>query len=196
MNDFRARIREENERERAAVRGFVDTAVSGDVKGFIRSIDEVAKMFVWTEAMRAITRQPAVSEEIRTCFLWPWLTYGNALRNVVSDDKVLLNGLRALLPSYNGPPKRLYRGDSFYNRKRRTYGCSWSADKEVAEAFARGIYQTFNGGSVLLETVAPPAAIICAPSLIDDSYAEDEYVVDRRRLAHVRVIARFSQRPI
>ena len=36
-------------------------------------------------------------------------------------------------------------------------------------------------------------AIICAPALIDDRYAESEYIVDRRRLVSVRIVQRFRQ---
>jgi hypothetical protein len=49
------------------------------------------------------------------------------------------------------------------------------------------------GGSVLLETLAPAEAIICAPALLDDRYGEKEYIVDRRRLTFVNVIDRFPQ---
>ena len=40
----------------------------------------------------------------------------------------------ALLPAYTGPALTLYRGDSAWNRKRRTYGPSWSAAVELARS--------------------------------------------------------------
>ena len=49
--------------------------------------------------------------------------------------------------------------------------------------------------SVLLETLAPRDAIVCAPALLGDHYGEIEYVVDRRRLAAVKVIGRFPGFP-
>jgi len=55
-------------------------------------------------------------------------------------------------------------------------------------------WQTYKGGSVILETAAPPEAVICAPFLIDNRYGEDEYIVDRRHLGTVRVVARFPQK--
>jgi hypothetical protein len=56
-----------------------------------------------------------------------------------------------------------------------------------------GPWRTFDGGSVLLKTVAPPDAIVCAPALHDESWGESEYLVDRRKLAKVEVIERFAQ---
>jgi hypothetical protein len=76
----------------------------------------------------------------------------------------------------------LYRGDSALNRCRRTYGLAWSREQKVAESYARGKCQTFKGGSALLHTIAEPQAIIRAPMLHDNSYDEDEYLVDRRFL--------------
>jgi hypothetical protein len=43
----------------------------------------------------------------------------------------------------------------------------------------------------LLETAAPPEAIICAPAMFGDRYTEEEYVVDRRR---IKVVQRLSRR--
>jgi hypothetical protein len=82
----------------------------------------------------------------------------------------------------------LYRGESWKNRCRRTYGSPWSASREVGEAYAAtGYYRTFNGGSVLLRTLAPADAIICAISESADRYGEQEFVVDRSRLNEVEV---------
>jgi hypothetical protein len=86
-----------------------------------------------------------------------------------------------------GPAMTLFRGDSGYNRRRRTYGLSWSSDRVVAESFATGLYQTFDAGSVLLEVNAPTEAIICAPGPHDNRYGESEFLVDRRCLTGVRV---------
>jgi hypothetical protein len=56
------------------------------------------------------------------------------------------------------------RGDRMWKGKCRTYGLSWGTDRAIAEErFAKGIWRTFQGGRVLLTTVTPPEAIICAP---------------------------------
>jgi hypothetical protein len=67
-----------------------------------------------------------------------------------------------------------------------------SVARQIAE---RREYRIGTGGSVVLETLAPPNAIICAPALLDDRYAEEEYIVDRRRLTLVKVIDRFPRLP-
>jgi hypothetical protein len=85
-----------------------------------------------------------------------------------------------LLPPYKGGPLRLYRGDSADNRRRRTYGLSWTQDREVAYGFANSIWRDFDGGSVVLTTLAAPEAIISRPGTRNDKYGEKEYLVDRR----------------
>jgi hypothetical protein len=118
---------------------------------------------VWNRAFRAVARHSA-AEKVRAYFQWSWLSCGDHIRGEVNRDLILLAGLRALLPPYRGPAIRLYRGDSAYNRRHRTYGLSWTANIEVARAFAGGIWRTFKGGSVVLTTLTPPDLIILAPT--------------------------------
>ena len=52
------------------------------------------------------------------------------------------------------------------------------------------------GGSVLLTVEAGAEAIICAPALHEHCFEEErEFIVDRRHLRGVRVIARYEQKP-
>ena len=112
----------------------------------------------------------------------------------------------------------LFRGASAGERRRRIYGLSWTADVAEAEWFARE-RQKWSGGSVVLETLAPPEAVICAvnypaPITIDelkrlfpgsselnlegmhklgsDYNHEREYVVDRCHLNAVTVVRRYN----
>jgi hypothetical protein len=181
------------------VRDFVQGAASGNLERMVATLEAIHYGAVdgggWARAMRAAARLTSVPRATREFFLQLYLDYGDSIRQEC-DDLDLMAGLRALLPKYKGAAVRLYRGESFYNRSRRTYGLSWTASREVARAYAEtGFYRTFKGGSVLLETLAPPSAIICAPALLDDRYKESEYIVDRR-LTFVRLIERFNQAPL
>jgi hypothetical protein len=64
----------------------------------------------------------------------------------------------------------------------------------VAEQYATNRADRYQDGTVLVETLAPPEAILSAPALLlpDDENAGEEYVVDRRRLGKVRVVSRFA----
>jgi hypothetical protein len=89
-------------------------------------------------------------------------------------------------------PLSLFRGESAWNRRRRTYGMSWSNDREVASCFAEDTAR-MGGDSVVLRTLAPAEAIICAPHIRGACRpAEAEYIVDRRKLSAVTVVDRFS----
>jgi len=107
---------------------------------------------------------------------------------------LIIGALRALYPPFRGRGLRLYRGESVGNRRRRTYGYSWTLSREVAECFATGLHQAAEGGSVLLETDAPSAAII---RVVRGGLhtGEREVWVDRRYLGQVRVLKRYPQRP-
>ena len=138
----------------------------------------------------------AAGPNVQADMLQGWLDAGDSLRSMVNHDLRLLDGLRTLLPPYQGAELILYRGDSARNRSRRTYGFSWTFSVDVARSFALGGWQTFRGGSVLLRATVPATAVICAPGLHDDRYGEAEYLVDRRLLKSVTVIERFEQRPM
>ena len=193
---LRASYGELRSREAEKVNRLVSAATRGDIAAF-----ESAMQDLWDggdllqRAFGAVCRLQRVPPEIKEYFLQKWIRDGDAIRDEFRKDRFLLPVLRTLLPPYEGPAVRLYRGDSAFNRRRRSYGMSWSAHREVAERFALGIWRTFKGGSVLLETVAPPEAIICAVHLHDDNFKEAEYLVDRRRLPLVKVLARFSEEP-
>jgi hypothetical protein len=112
----------------------------------------------WPAVLRALANESA-SDDAREGFLSVYVSYGDSLRNQVDKDLALADGLRALLPRYNGPAITLYRGKTAWNRQRRTYGLSWSASLDVARSFAESsLFRQSTGGSVLLETLAPPEA--------------------------------------
>jgi hypothetical protein len=68
----------------------------------------------------------------------------------------MADALRLLLPVYQGPGLRLFRRESFFNRRRRSHGLSWSDDSEVARSYAEsGVCRTANGGSILLAAMRP-----------------------------------------
>jgi hypothetical protein len=123
-----------------------------------------------------------------------WVEQGDHIRSEVDDDIVLNKALWSLLPPYIGPaPLTLYQGETLWNRRRRTYGQAWTTDVKVARNAALGPFRSFEGGSVLLKTIASRQAIISAPAHGEDRYGEQEYLVDRRRLERVEVVERFTQ---
>jgi hypothetical protein len=81
-------------------------------------------------------------------------------------------------------------GSSWRERTRRTYGFSWTQRRNIAESFADHWRQDADGGGgVILETVAPPEAILLVRK-DEDYYDEAEVVVDPFRLRAVSVAER------
>jgi hypothetical protein len=129
----------------------------------------------------------------RRAFLRLYVRSGDHIRLETGDDLTLIRGLRVLLPPYTGPAVRLYRGQDALETRRRSYGLSWSSSREVAEGYAQGLLQYCTGGSVLLEALATPDAVLCRIGRTEDRYGEAEYLVDRRRLQRVKVVAEYAQ---
>ncbi|WP_140886677.1 hypothetical protein [Muricoccus nepalensis] len=193
VSDLLARQRRQ---DRGAIRAFLAAVAAGDFSALADSLEALEYGFLWRPALAALVRRADVHPDVPPGFLRIWIRYGDSLRQGVGDDLALAAGLRLLMPPYSGPAVEVYRGEGARNRRRRTYGFSWSSSREAAEAHARGLWQTTDGGSVLLRATAPPSAIICAVPEEDDHYGEEEFLVDRRYLRGVEVVARFPQKAL
>jgi hypothetical protein len=193
MTDVAELIRRQRSEIRRVASDFVAAVANNDREALAQTIEALEWNGGLSAAFRKVASLEVVHADLRAAFLAYWLECGDSIRSLVSDDKILLSALRVLLPPYAGPPVRLYRGDSAWNRSKRSYGMSWTDDLDIADQFARGMYRTFTGGSVVLQADAAPEAIICAVRAQDDRYQEREHLVDRRILKNVKVLTRYSQ---
>jgi len=207
-------LRKEQRAEKTAADLFERACQMGDVAALYEAVDFINDCTVhgWTVAIRRVARKVRrVSPSIRSAFQDVWIQ-SKMLPLRVGDNRALCDAAKVLMPRYRGPAVRLFRGAGAGERRRRSYGMSWSADASIAERFARE-RQELDGGSVLLETRAPPAAIICAVDYpepfteqeiarfkrehphahISEYHEEREYVVDRRCLNSVAVVYRYPQ---
>jgi hypothetical protein len=207
-------LRKERRAAKTAADLFERACQTGDVAALYEAVDFINNFTIdgWTVAIRRVARKVRrVSPNIRSAFQDVWIQ-SKMLPLYVGDNRALCDAAKVLMPRYRGPAVRLFRGAGAGERRRRSYGMSWSADVSIAERFARE-RQVWDGGSVLLETLAPPAAIICAVtypkpfteediarirrehphSHITEFHEEREYVVDRRYLNSVTVVCRYPQ---
>jgi hypothetical protein len=212
-------LRKEERARRNAAADFVRACQTGNVHKFYEAVDFINERTVggWTTAIRKFGREiQVVSPDIQFAFQRVWIE-SKTLPRRVDDHAALCEAARILLPKYQGPPVRLFRGAGAVERRRRAYGMSWSAQIAAAERFAEE-RRVMDRGSVLLETLAPPEAIISAivypepfteaeiaelkarhPDVATEEPsgygAEGEYVLDRRLLGAVQVIRRLAPLP-
>jgi hypothetical protein len=142
--------------------------------------------------MLRVSKLRGVSDGIHSAFLPIWIE-SKTLPLKVGHRPTLAAALRVLMPpSYNGPRLRLYRGATAGERRRRLYGFSWTTRIDVARNKFAAQYQDWDG-SVVLETVAPPDAILL---LREDEkyYDEGEVVIDPFKLSRVDVVERMPPR--
>jgi hypothetical protein len=212
-------LRKEERARRTAAADFVRACQAGDVDKFNETVDFINERTVggWTTAIRKLAREiRVVSPDIQFAFQRVWIG-SKMLPRRVDDHPALCDAARVLLPKYRGPAVHLFRGAGALERRRRAYGMSWSTQIAAAERFAEE-RRVMDGGSVLLETLAPPEAIIsaivypepfteaeiaelearCPGEVIEEPSgygAEGEYVLDRRLLGAVQVIRRLAPLP-
>lgn len=206
-------LRRERRAAKDAAHIFTRACQTSDIETFYAAVNRINNQVdAWLVAMRKVAREVrAVSPAIQSAFQRVWIE-SKMLPLSVGDHRALCDAARLLLPKYSGPAIRLFRGAGAAERRRRIFGLSWSANVETAERFARE-RRVMDGGSVLLETLATPEAIICEINyprpltqneikecrrvclevVIDEFHEEREYVVDRRYLKAVSVMRRYEQ---
>ena len=195
---FAEQLRKERRAAKAAADTLICAAETNDIEKFAEALEALEyNSDGWKRVLRK-AKTCKIHPDFRSTFLTLWEHAGDTLRSKINNDLLLLDLLREFLPAYTGPALELFRGETAWNRRRRTYGMAWSADREAAACFAgHRDRRASMGGSVLVRTVAPSEAIICAPHVLGARRpAEAEYIVDRRRLTDVTVLERFAQTPL
>ncbi len=153
----------------------------------------------WRLAMTLVAKLPRVSPEIQNAFVSIWIE-SKHIPLSVGDRRITAAGLRVLMPgNYAGPPITLYRGAISVERRRGTYGFSWSTDLDTARTFAisnaHAIPQVdaapLRTQGVLLRTVAPPDAVLLIRPP-EGYYDEGEVIVDPFRLDKVALVERLN----
>lgn len=142
--------------ERFRVKLALETINSDAADAFYRNID--ANLFPWSSFFREVVKaRPRMSADIQTVLLGRWVEH----KSIASYcDHSPISALRMLLPSYDGSAMRLFRGAGIAEYEEGRYQLSWTSDFPKAEDFANDKSQ-LPGGSLVLETLAPPEAILC-----------------------------------
>jgi hypothetical protein len=194
-------LEDERRRDEEAARAFIRVCADGDAEslsGVSRWLDEGVDS--WKFAMAGVARLRRVSAEVRAAFLPIWIEHKTLPRRV-GGRCIMARALRVLMPGgYSGPPLTLYRGAEADERRRRTYGFSWSTDIAKARPFAE--HWARRTSAVVLRTVALPEAVLLVRqpgtfSITMDGeehrFDEDEVVVDPFRLGRVDVAERLKE---
>jgi hypothetical protein len=181
-------------KERAAAKLFVQSAEVGDVETFRFALGQLQKE---TErgmrlAVKLAARLQGTTGEIRNEFLSVWIM-AKGQSSFEADRWALAYALRVLLPRQSQIPLLIYRGTTFNEHRKHIYGFSWTAqaDVAIARAFAEELRE-FEGGTVVLETIAPARAILQTIDGMGTSFDESEVIVDPFKLRSVRVMERLA----
>ena len=151
--EWKQQYLDELRRQREAATAFKRAVADSDIDGFYRALHAVNMVGALTSALRAI-RGLDPSESFRSEVLDLWVQSGDGIRTETTD-LVLIDALWVLLPKYRGGPLKLYRGETLWNRSRRTYGPSWTSDIEWAIGFAERNAR-YAMEAVVIETMLRP----------------------------------------
>ena len=144
----------------------------------------------WSDFVQYHLMRSPSDEQAKCEFHLQWTVGGHRMREQLNDDEALLGMLRNWLPSYIGPALTLFRGENVDRWRCKHIGMCWTAARDTAEMFARGLNAVHSGG-VLLQCDVIPTAIITGPSSHSLYLGEAEYTVDPRLLENVKIVQRY-----
>lgn len=170
-------------------------ALSGDDWSGVKAIMErIERARLWPQAVDAVVKFDLVpSKAIAEAFHTYWTEIGFRVREAVSNDPLMLNALRLLLPPYHGPGLTLYRGENLDRWQQGRLGFGWTPRREVATMFASGLAASEGTGGILVCANVPCNAIIASPGKHSRYLDEDEYIVDPRHLGTIQALEQFPR---
>ena len=150
----------------------------------------------WRAQLRAAISTPPDTDELLDSFHTQWHVCHHFLRELVDDDNLLFDFMRAWLPKYVGPDRVLYRGENIDRFHSGKIGSAWTDKKETADMFGGGLNAIGQGGMILRANV-PASLIIAGPSKHSAEWlGENEFTVDPRTLTGVATVATFPPNPL
>lgn len=149
----------------------------------------------WRTQLKAAISSPPATDELLKAFHTQWHVCHHRLRELIDDENILVDFMRAWLPKYDGPSQTLYRGENIDRFEANRIGSAWSDKQETAEMFARGLNAMGKGG-VVLRIQAQPSDIIAGPSKHSSEWLrENEFTVDTRQLTGIVPVGKFPPTP-
>lgn len=155
-----------------------------DADAAVQSLRAMDRLGCWHQAFEQLAVGNAAFEVRGSAVLWLWNRFGLHVADSLKGDPIVATVLRALLPPYSGPGCTLYRAELGPRLRARVYGMSWTADFDMASAFA-----TQRGADcALLRVQASPQMIIVPPMAHTRSEIEREYLLDPALIEAVEVL--------
>ncbi|MFQ5774762.1 MAG: hypothetical protein ACE5GS_09615, partial [Kiloniellaceae bacterium] len=140
----------------------------------------------WKLEAEALLDEHSFSQDFIEAFHTTWTVAAHHIRSQIGDDRKLVKLLRQLLPKYDGPNIKLYRGENLERWREKQVGFCWTRSVETARMFGRRLNATGMGG-VLLVCQCSAASIIAGPSKHSEYLGEEEFTVDPFRIERIVV---------
>lgn len=149
--------------------------------------ESIMRASAWKLEAQRLLRLPEFSDEVVKVFHTTWTEGAHHIREQIGDDKQLVQLLRHILPSYNGPPMTLFRGENLERWRTGTIGPCWTPQIETARMFGSGLNAVGDGG-ILLKALCPSQSIISTPSEHSRCLDEEEFTIDPSMLSGIEAL--------
>ncbi|MCG7388312.1 hypothetical protein [Pantoea sp. ACRSB] len=146
----------------------------------------------WLPFVQRMSDSGLITAALQNAFHITWVESGHIIRNQINDDEAVAFLLSKLMPPYSGEGMTVFRGENEIRFKSGLIGFCWTANREIAERFARGL-NACKGNGLLLEAYAPSNAIFSVPNEHSRYLEEDEVTVNPRKLINLQIISSYPK---
>lgn len=127
----------------------------------------------------------AITSEFKEEFHLFWIERGEFIRNIVNDDRKLVDMLWRVLPPYTEKEITLYRGENIQRFEQNNIGLCWTSDLAVAKMFSTR--NACEHGGIILSIKADKNIIIAGIHPHSKYLGENEFTVDPFKLKDIQI---------
>jgi len=150
-------------------------------------LDSIHENSGWLPFLQQVSDAGVITPSLQNAFHTKWIECGHSIRSQIKDDKAVAHLLLNLMPKYSGDGLTVFRGENEHRFNSGKIGFCWTANREVAEMFARGLNACQSRG-LLLQCYAPSGAIFSGPNEHSNYLGESEVTVNPSLLENVQII--------
>lgn len=159
---------------------------SQETDAILDCLQQITNEKRWKLEAESLMEARSFSQDFIEAFHTTWTVAGHHIRSQIGDDRKVVKLLRQVLPKYDGPDIKLYRGENLERCREKQVGFCWTRSVETARMFGRGLNATGMGG-VLLVCQCSATSIIAGPSKHSEYLEEEEFTVDPFRIDEIVV---------
>lgn len=144
---------------------------------------------LWNFFLKHYECEEPITDKFREEFHLFWIERGEFICNQIKDDRLLVDMLWKILPTYRRKELTLYRGENLQRFKEQRIGLCWTEDLKIAKIFSTR--NACTSGGIILSATFDKNSIISGIHSHSMYLGENEYTVDPFKLRNLQILEKY-----